>query len=423
MVKLNFNSDKTNYYDTPEIFAAALAHVLKVEAGEEKILGQCWLAGSGHLITCGHVVEPYMSQPESLTVRFPDSGNRYSVNAIRLHPSFLRQADQLVKFDAAVLDANLVSPERDAAPMPIAFGRPLKSNEPVWTVRFPVHLGNLTAAPSPLAQQGTLLGPLRKFDEFHILHDLALAPGDSGAPILDGNIVVGMHCGDTASLPGLNLPTTSIRLALWIDALRELGVAETASYPEEVPAGGHAFIALACFLVALCLGFTATVAAFFLSDHSLLKHVTIHRGSTNSPIEVDWEKSSEDGSKSDLVLKSAPKYKMMLFALKGDTAETLLPSKFLAHDAEDGIVVKIASSDLSQLRAEQAKLLVLALRSDVPFNLEGLGAKEIKSDVFALPKGVLSKSIEEMDASNNRGFIAYSIDLKDSPNTEAALPN
>jgi hypothetical protein len=422
MVKLNFNSEKTNYYDTPEIFAAALAHVLKVDAGEEKILGQCWLASTGHLITCGHVVEPFMSQPESLTVRFPDSGNRYSVNAIRLHPSFLRQADQLVKFDAAVLDCNLISPERDAAPMPIAFGRPLRSNEPVWTVRFPVHLGSLTAAPSPLAQQGSLLGPLRKFDEFHILHDLALAPGDSGAPILDGNIVVGMHCGDTASLPGLNLPTTSIRLALWIDALRELGIPETASYPEDVPAGGHSFIALSCFLVALCLAFAGTVAVFFLTDHSLLKHVSFHHCPISPPVEVDWEKSAEDGSKSDLVLKAAPKYKLMLFALKGDTAETLLPSKFLSQEAEDGILVKVASSDLTQLRADQAKLLVLALRSDMPFNLEGLGAKEIKTDVFALPKGTLSKSIEEMESSNNHGLIAYSIDLKDVPSAEAPAP-
>ena len=36
-----------------------------------------------------------------------------------------------------------------------------------------------------------------------------------------------LHCGDTASLPGLNLPITSIRLALWVDALRELGIEGT----------------------------------------------------------------------------------------------------------------------------------------------------------------------------------------------------
>jgi Trypsin-like peptidase domain len=422
MVKLNFNSDKTNYFETPEIFAAALAHVMKIEGSEEKILGQCWLAGPGHLITCGHVVEPYLSHPEGLTVRFPDSGNRYSINSIKLHPSFVRQADQLVKFDAAILHANLLSPERDAAPMPIAYGRPLRSNEPIWTVRFPVHLGTLSAAPSPLAQEGSLLGPLRKFDDFHLLHDLALAPGDSGAPILEGNIVVGMHCGDTASLPGLNLPTTSIRLALWVDALRELGIAETASFPQAVPAGGHAFMGVACFLVALCIAFAATTATFFLTDESLRGHVSLRGKPSIPPVELNWQNSAEDASKSDLIVKSAPKYKLMLFALKGDDAETLLPSKFLSQDAEDGMLVKIASADLASWHSQQAKILILALRSDVPFSLQALGAKEIKSDVFALPKSALSKSIEDMESSNNRGVLAYSIDLKDSPTAESGAP-
>jgi len=121
-------------------------------------------------------------------------------------------------------------------------------------------------------------------------------------------------------------------------------------------------------------------------------------------------------------VKSAPKFKLMLFALKGDNAETLLPSKFLTQDAEEGMLVKLASSDLALLRSEQAKVLILALHSDVPFNLQGLGAKEIKSDVFALPKSALSKSIEDLESSNNRGFIAYSIDLKDSPTAEPVAP-
>jgi len=422
MVKLNFNSGKNNYFETPEIFAAALAHVLKIEGSDEKILGQCWLAGPGHLITCAHVVEPYLANPEGLAIRFPDSGNRYSVNSINLHPSFVRQADQLVKFDAALLHANFISPEREAAPMPIAYGRPPRSNEPIWSVRFPVHLGTLTAAPSPLAQEGSLLGPLRKFDDFHLLHDLALAPGDSGAPILDGNIVIGMHCGDTASLPGLNLPTTSIRLCLWVDALRELGIAENTSIPQPAPAGGNAFIGVTSFLLALCLAFVATVSVFFFTDHSLLRHVALQGNASNPPLELNWEKSSEDASKSDLIVKSAPKFKVMIFALKGDDAETLLPSKFLTQDAEEGMLVKLASSDLDMLRSEEAKVLILALRSDVPFNLQGLGAKEIKSDVFALPKSALSKSIEDMESSNNRGFIAYSIDLKESPSAEATTP-
>src|SRR5437660_1430389 len=82
-------------------------------------------------------------------------------------------------------------------------------------------LGQLSAALQPLTQDGRFLGLLRKHDSFHLLHDVPLAPGDSGAPLCFGNRVVAIHCGDTATLPGLNLPTTSIRLALWVDSLRE----------------------------------------------------------------------------------------------------------------------------------------------------------------------------------------------------------
>src|SRR5271154_3362692 len=103
MVALNFKSANANANYAPEAFAAALAHVIRIDSGEEKILGQCWLCGPGQLITCGHVVQPYIAQLQTLSVRFPESGNRYEIKAVQLHPSFLRQADHLVKFDVAVL--------------------------------------------------------------------------------------------------------------------------------------------------------------------------------------------------------------------------------------------------------------------------------------------------------------------------------
>ncbi len=263
MPTLNFKSANVNY--ASEAFVHALAHVIRFEGGEEKILGQCWLGGPGQLITCGHVIQPIIAQLDKLSVRFPESGNRYDVNAVQLHPGFLRQADQFVKFDVAVLEVRLIAPERFAAPMPIAFGRRVRSNQAAWTIRFPVHLGNLSAAPNPLIQKGLILGPLRKFDEFHLLHDLALAPGDSGAPILHGNRVIALHCGDTASLPGLNLPTTSIRLALWIDALRELNIKETALSKDPATRGEVLFVGVSFFLVAMVLSFIITLAALIFT--------------------------------------------------------------------------------------------------------------------------------------------------------------
>jgi len=210
-----------------EAFAPALANILTSEADKEIVLGQAWLASENTLITCGHVIEAYLQSPEKIVVKFPASGNCYKVREIKLHPGFLKQKDQLIKFDAALLKIELHSPESEAQPLPISFEQPLRVNQPVFAVRYPAHLGMITAAPNPLAQHGQILGTLRKHDNFHLLHDLALAQGDSGSPIFDGKSVVAMHCGDTASLPGLNLPTTSIRLALWVDALRELHIQAT----------------------------------------------------------------------------------------------------------------------------------------------------------------------------------------------------
>jgi hypothetical protein len=207
-----------------DAFGRPLANVTCLEDERETVLGQAWLAGKHRLITCGHVVEGYLQSPQQLVVKFPASGNRYVVSGIKLHPSYLKQKDQLVKFDAAVLKVELRSPEKEVTPLPVRFERALAVNQSVYSVRYPAHLGMITAAPSPLAQAGRILGNLRKHDSFHLLHDLALSQGDSGSPIFVGRSVVAMHCGDTASLPGLNLPTTSIRLALWVDALRELEI-------------------------------------------------------------------------------------------------------------------------------------------------------------------------------------------------------
>ena len=213
--------------DNPDKVGPSLAQIIQVEGGSEVILGQAWLAAPDRLVTCGHVVDRFTQTPHLLTVRFPASQHSYVVQNIKLHPSFVRQPDGLVKFDVAVLQVPLQQPESLAQPLPFSFEHSLKTNQSIATIRYPVHLNQLSAATQPLTQEGRFLGLLRKHDSFHLLHDLPLAPGDSGAPICDGNTVVAVHCGDTATLPGLNLPTTSIRLALWVDALRELGLHET----------------------------------------------------------------------------------------------------------------------------------------------------------------------------------------------------
>ena len=247
-----------NLVDKPEMIGPALAQVLQVEAGRDIILGQAWMAAPDQLVTCGHVVDRFVTDCGELFVHFPSSGKRYKVDNVRLHPSFVRQPDGLVKFDAAVLAVRLAPPDSMALPLPFGYEQTLKTNQTLWTIRYPVHLGQLSAALQPLSQDGHFLGLLRKHDSFHLLHDVALAPGDSGAPLCDGQIVVAMHCGDTATIPGLNLPTTSIRLALWVDALRELGLQQT--QPNYTAVKKRWFSGLIAFLLACITGFALVYA-------------------------------------------------------------------------------------------------------------------------------------------------------------------
>ncbi len=243
-----------------EAYGDALAHVIRVVSSEdgnqEQVLGQAWLCGFHKLITCGHVVDAHLSELETLVVRFPQSGNRYPITEIKLHPNFTRdpQLNQLVKFDVALLIVDLGYPESEARPLPIAYDRNLPTQLALTAVRFPTHLGQFSSALNPLAQMGRLLGRLRKEDNYHLLHDLALSPGDSGSAIFDDYTVVALHCGDTASLPGLNLPTTSIRLALWIDALKELGIEPNAivEEPTNTPSPAPLIVAfVAMFMISL----------------------------------------------------------------------------------------------------------------------------------------------------------------------------
>lgn len=248
---------KDSLVQNPGQVGNALANIVSLEGGREVVLGQAWLAAPNRLITCGHVVERYVNAPSLLYCRFPASGNKYQVLRVRLHPSFVRQPDQLVKFDVALLELSLQPPEAMARPLPFSYEQEFTTNQTLWAIRYPAHLGQLSAAPHPLTQDGRFLGPLRMHDKFHLLHDLPLSPGDSGAPISDGKHIVAIHCGDTATLPGLNLPTTSIRLALWVDALRELGISETVHTVPESERSSILPTFLAFILAAALAGFGA----------------------------------------------------------------------------------------------------------------------------------------------------------------------
>ena len=275
--------------ENPEIYAGSLAHILHREQGKTSVVGQAWLAGANKLITCGHVVEPFLNNSASLLVKFPASGAEYSIDSIKLHPSFGRQDDQLLKFDAAVLSVRLRGAELASTALPLRFDQDLKNQETLWTVRYPSHLGALTSAPDPLQQSGHFLGRLRKQDNFHLLHDLPLSPGDSGAALFSNQGVVGIHCGDTASLPGLNLPTTSIRLALWVDALKEIGIQRNVSPTAPVRKRGATY-KIVLGVLAAGITFGACFAALAAIYQSQLKE---SEAGSAGPLTVSFRKVTD----------------------------------------------------------------------------------------------------------------------------------
>lgn len=262
-----------------EAYGDALAHVIRVvstqDGNQEQVLGQAWLCGFHKLVTCGHVIDAHIGELETLVVRFPQSGNRYPISEIKLHPNFTRdpQLNQLVKFDVALLIVDLSYPESEARPLPIAYDRNLPTQLALTAVRFPTHLGQFSSALNPLAQMGRLLGRLRKEDNYHLLHDLALSPGDSGSAIFDDYTVVALHCGDTATLPGLNLPTTSIRLALWVDALKELGIEPNAivEEPSNTPSAAPLVMAFIAMFVLSLAGASWFFASKDIDNHKVEK--------------------------------------------------------------------------------------------------------------------------------------------------------
>lgn len=307
---------KDGLVQNPGQVGNALAHVLTSENGREIVLGQAWLAAPGKLITCGHVVERFVGAPAHVFVKFPASGNRYQVSRVLLHPSFVRQPDQLVKFDVALMEVALQQPESNATPLPFSYEQTFTNNQTLWALRYPAHLGHLSASPQPLTQDGRYLGPLRIHDTFHLLHDLPLAPGDSGSPISDGTHIVAIHCGDTATLPGLNLPTTSIRLALWVDALRELGISETVRGGAGAQHGSnplpHAILAFI-----LAAGMAAAAGWFIFAAQA--KQAWQYDNPGLMPVKVSFNQPIEEYQPNeDIVITITPYSNCYLFAVSID---------------------------------------------------------------------------------------------------------
>ncbi len=266
-----------------DTFGYALAHVLVDKDQHDVLLGQAWIVGKDTLVTCGHVVDEYTRNPGSLTVKFPTSGNRYVVQGIRLHPSFKREQDR-VFFDISVLNVELREPESSAGPLPVIYDKELELGKIVG-IRFPANFDQLTTSFLPIVQFGEYIGRIKKSDRFHLRHQVALTPGDSGTPLFDGESIVAIHCGGD-TLPGLNIPASSIRDALSIDALMALNVPESSPARNQSMSSGIT-AALISFILAGLIGFFATAAFLVAPDMNRWK---IDKAGSSLSVRITFDK-------------------------------------------------------------------------------------------------------------------------------------
>jgi Trypsin-like peptidase domain len=352
--------------DRPEVYGDSLAHVLHREADKLIPLGQAWIAGPGQLVTCGHVVEKYLSKPAEIIVKFPASGNTYEIRQVKIHPSFSRQ-DELLKYDAALISIDPIAPESLAPVLPVIFDKTVKTQQTLYAVRYPIHLGSLSAAPNPLVQEGRLLGPLRRGDNLHLLHDLPLSPGDSGAPLFDQSGVVAMHCGDTASLPGLNLPTTSIRMALSTDALRELGVHGVTPADAQANAAKKIFTlnTIAIFLVSACLSMALVMGGIYVCKGNGQYWRPDNRAIAPLAISFSTATAGAGANQQIQLLPGSPCHVYVVFAGENQISLLYPPQSALEQKASSDPISIDLPKDFSVLEeADQGRLLVVAVNAD-----------------------------------------------------------
>ena|GEM_PF-497120 len=394
----------------PDSFALSLAHIVLVEDGEDEILGQAWLAAPNTMVTCGHVVEAYKRSPASITVKFPASGNRYVVRSIKTHPSYGQGKDQLVRFDVATLQVDLRPPDSNARALPITYDVQVPAQQNLSAIRYPSHLGQFTTSQFPLAQVGRYLGRLKKDDRFHLLHDLALSPGDSGSPLFDRNSVVAIHCGDTATLPGLNLPTTSIRLALSIDALRALSI------PETVPTETQGlFFALGPGL----LSFVVSSLVAFLVSGIIMVYPNLESWrvgqSDIQPIEVKFNEPVDGyylGQEVTITLTPRSDCYLYLFYVEGDRAWIFYPPPATKFDTitRGGSFRVIDGYGVNYIRADdKGELHLLALKfKGSPVKEDEAAKVDTQQCELPLTATELMSRIEELQ-KNNPHTVLYQV--------------
>jgi len=175
--------------------------VTQMPGGKLKACGTAWIVkGRGVLVTNAHVAEPVLQAHEeaglSSCVMFP--GGTYVITGLEMHPRYQNGAsDQILPgFDVAVLQVNGHLPHEGLPLATRAKAVSLKQLQPVAYLGYPgeglagggVNLERPQAMAKPghiTALTDWLLRASRPEDTHLVQHDIGVAGGASGSPLLD----------------------------------------------------------------------------------------------------------------------------------------------------------------------------------------------------------------------------------------------
>jgi hypothetical protein len=176
--------------------------------------------------------------------------------------------------------------------------------------------------------------------------------------------VVGIHCGDTASLPGLNLPTTSIRLALWVDALTDLGLERSIIPTPQKPPFTHSLALGALTAIIVFSLATASLAAIYFKQQRQIMSKIV------APVSIALIAVSNDDNRAGAinVTTAAPSHLYVLFNKSADETFLVYPTKdaIAKDELANGLTTITLTDDLkSSWQASSRNLLVVNVRRNL----------------------------------------------------------
>jgi hypothetical protein len=146
--------------------SASIGHIIDRTIGPGEALGCGWLIDENTAVSCAHLLVPYENHLPALVLRFPASGQEFSIEGITYHPEFdLKQAAQLSKRAGS---ATTALQNQNVALLK------LSKNIPQITDEFKAEVNSLLAQPAAGGDKA-ISGSLEELDLALVVQTLANA--------------------------------------------------------------------------------------------------------------------------------------------------------------------------------------------------------------------------------------------------------